>query len=1033
MKKVGLSLFVSVVIVSCLFSGCELLNFLGLNPNGADNGDTDADGLTDEDEIGIYGTNPLSADTDGDGFTDYEELFTFSFNVDQDVARFNPLVADVPKYEIVISSEPDIELNMTTSTGSSLSQTITEASEHAQSYATGAAKESSSSIEANWRVEIGFDGGTSDGDLFAVGHIHGELGGAYTSSKTLALSEERSNEIITAHEHAKETARSEDYEITGGSLALTVDIVNQGHIAFTVSNMALSALLIDLKDDGSFAPIATLNPDSEYSSFQHQTVGPGESWESQIFQTDGLSYQLTEQLIYNPGGLVFKVSSMELVNVEHNSIVHEQTAIKANTAMIMIDDGDPNTEVEEYYVAVTQRRDADGNLTGLTVGEIFSQILRIPYTTAEARMVNKDGVEQTNTVFDSIREISADVAESRIWVAESNHDSFDSLDYGNIEEVVLNAGDVLALVYLVDNDHDGIGYREEKLFGSSDSLADTDQDGLTDYFEIREGWMIDGELIHSNPTRTDSDFDGLSDSDEVDPGTNPIRGDTDGDGFSDMFEVNEGTDPAEPTNALLSSLIMADSVVLSPEFDSDIHEYSSATTLDAISILAIPDSPTSTITIEGAATTPGVYSEPIPIALGSNTVVIEVTSDGGLVTDTYTISLENTEETMQLGSLSISEGTLTPAFSPSVYAYTATVHSDDLTITPSALNPLEGIEVRFKDVEIENVAGFTVHDLDVNADNTIKIIVSNVEQTDDMLYTLVVTNLLQNVDVTPDVGFEPILPQGDDGMVLNWRQVNDSRIADYVIVRSRTAAVFSPLPQSYEFDTYPHDLGNGFIVVSKVSNTQSTITDTGLDSDTTYYYTIFSHYFRQTLSDGTNVNQHFWSTGASVSGATRPRQLARVDVFLDQIYVLDDQGDPGGDLEPFGTWRFVATGNTDFTIELEKGNHVDTGSALVFPGYPTGYSHSLVHTMTIPRTASASFTIYPDIWEDDGIASPADLLENAAVTFSYNEDFDRFEQGGKSFGIPSDYLADHLDVANTPTGKGSIQIRYRFDINLVDP
>ncbi|MDP2586891.1 MAG: L,D-transpeptidase family protein [Candidatus Komeilibacteria bacterium] len=38
--------------------------------------DTDGDGLTDEQEINIYYTNPYSADTDADGFTDKVELDT---------------------------------------------------------------------------------------------------------------------------------------------------------------------------------------------------------------------------------------------------------------------------------------------------------------------------------------------------------------------------------------------------------------------------------------------------------------------------------------------------------------------------------------------------------------------------------------------------------------------------------------------------------------------------------------------------------------------------------------------------------------------------------------------------------------------------------------------------------------------------------------------------------------------------------------------------------------------------------------------
>lgn len=40
--------------------------------------DSDNDGITDYDEIYVYGTDPLSADTDGDGLSDYEEIYTYN-------------------------------------------------------------------------------------------------------------------------------------------------------------------------------------------------------------------------------------------------------------------------------------------------------------------------------------------------------------------------------------------------------------------------------------------------------------------------------------------------------------------------------------------------------------------------------------------------------------------------------------------------------------------------------------------------------------------------------------------------------------------------------------------------------------------------------------------------------------------------------------------------------------------------------------------------------------------------------------------
>ena len=72
--------------------------------------------------------------------------------------------------------------------------------------------------------------------------------------------------------------------------------------------------------------------------------------------------------------------------------------------------------------------------------------------------------------------------------------------------------------------------------------ADTDGDGLRDDIEVlpwNEG---------TNPLDPDTDHDGLSDGDEVQIyGTDPKNPDTDGDGVSDGQEVNvDKTDPLVP-------------------------------------------------------------------------------------------------------------------------------------------------------------------------------------------------------------------------------------------------------------------------------------------------------------------------------------------------------------------------------------------------------------------------------------------------------------------------------------------------------
>jgi hypothetical protein len=70
---------------------------------------------------------------------------------------------------------------------------------------------------------------------------------------------------------------------------------------------------------------------------------------------------------------------------------------------------------------------------------------------------------------------------------------------------------------------------------SSDAFLDPDMDNLTNLEEY---------LYNTNPRYSDSDFDGLSDGDEVKMyRTNPLDSDTDNDSYNDDFEIDKNTDP----------------------------------------------------------------------------------------------------------------------------------------------------------------------------------------------------------------------------------------------------------------------------------------------------------------------------------------------------------------------------------------------------------------------------------------------------------------------------------------------------------
>ena len=98
---------------------------------------------------------------------------------------------------------------------------------------------------------------------------------------------------------------------------------------------------------------------------------------------------------------------------------------------------------------------------------------------------------------------------------------------------------------LSDADEDGfIDAWEKKYAGNLTDLdgnneeADFDKDGLTDAEEYK--------LRISDPTKSDSDDDGLDDFTEIDDGTDPSNADTDNDGLNDGAEITAKTDPTDP-------------------------------------------------------------------------------------------------------------------------------------------------------------------------------------------------------------------------------------------------------------------------------------------------------------------------------------------------------------------------------------------------------------------------------------------------------------------------------------------------------
>jgi hypothetical protein len=194
--------------------------------------------------------------------------------------------------------------------------------------------------------------------------------------------------------------------------------------------------------------------------------------------------------------------------------------------------------VERHNVATSVERNPDGSSKGIRMQEALSEVLGIDYDTSTC--------EQGHQVLTRVGEVSTSPGDSPIkfWYVAGHGPAFKAASTVDFDDIVVRSGDRVSLVYVTDTDEDGLFDREEYLYRTDATKADTDGDGLDDEDELRIGWSLGtaSERVYSDPTRVDSDGDGLDDAAEKAAQSDPWNVDTDGDGLTDSGDI-------EPTSA----------------------------------------------------------------------------------------------------------------------------------------------------------------------------------------------------------------------------------------------------------------------------------------------------------------------------------------------------------------------------------------------------------------------------------------------------------------------------------------------------
>jgi len=481
-------------------------------------GDFDGDGLSNCSEINTYGTSWVLKDTDGDGFDDYYEINNLGFSANNNNFKFNPLIADIPQVDIEFLTPPDISMNFTDAT----TDTVMRSNTSSNTVIETETDFTSTTLEVNVEAKVNAFGG----------QLKANVNTSTTWEKTNTLTEEQTNENQTA------LTNSTTKTMTDGKLAVAVNIVNRGNIAYTVKNLVLGSTALYPEKGSVLKPIGNMDFDTSFGSFQPFTIAPNSSAGPLKFSTK-MDVATTRKLLGSSKGLSVNVAAQEIAGVGGESYTLQMTDVLAKTAAVIIDYGGKGGHAIEKYQVATN---TDPSVLHVTLKKVLESYLRIPYT-ASTGLDDLRGVASAapNVFWLIVKNTTRDGMDEMIW--------YDPRDAAyDLADITIKSGDAIRLVYMDDADGDKIGLRQELIFGTDPTKADTDGDGLDDLFELDTGWIdgYTGQQVYPSALSADWDGDGLDDAAELAATTNPKSADTDGDGLLD------GVDPAPLVNSLVS-------------------------------------------------------------------------------------------------------------------------------------------------------------------------------------------------------------------------------------------------------------------------------------------------------------------------------------------------------------------------------------------------------------------------------------------------------------------------------------------------
>ncbi|HEY4327110.1 MAG TPA: cadherin-like beta sandwich domain-containing protein [Mucilaginibacter sp.] len=276
-----------------------------------------------------------------------------------------------------------------------------------------------------------------------------------------------------------------------------------------------------------------------------------------------------------------------------------------------------------------------------------------------------------------------------------------------------------------------------------------------------------------------------------------------------------------PNVADLANLALS-SGSLNPTYVSGTLNYTAnvANSINSITVTPTTSDSLATVTVNGTKTAFGSQSASLPLNIGNNTITTTVTAQDGVTKKTYLITVNRSALSTALASLSISSGSLSPAFSSGNGNYLANVSNNvnSITLTPTAADPTAIIKVN--GIIVTSGTPSASQPMVIGG-NTILITITAANGTTTQSYSVTVLRagssraMLSGMYVSSG-GFSPSFSSGTGSYKVSVRynitgiSVTPLAIDTTVTIAVNGIAVNSGMPS----DTIPLNIGNNTIIAT---------------------------------------------------------------------------------------------------------------------------------------------------------------------------------------------------------------------------